>query len=153
MSRLARCRERSHLALVHLLQELGPRLLSLLELVLHLLLLLQLHHLLVVVVLLPVLYTVHNLGIKKGSSTQSTNNIPKKDLVEKIVLDFDVQLASSVRLDQDRLPSCLCCSVLRPCNNMFIIENLFADDQIGPARLFIAGSWEIYNFDITIVRN
>ena len=105
---------KSHLTLVHLLQQLCPWLLSLLELLLHLLLLLQLHHLLVVVVLLPVLYTVHNLGIKKGSSTQSTNNIPKKDLVEKIVLDFDVQLASSVRLDQDRLPSCLCCSVLRP---------------------------------------
>ena len=78
LSGLARCRDLSHLALVHLLQELGPRLLSLLELVLHLLLLLQLHHLLVVVVLLPVLYTVHNLRVKKGFSIHSTNNIPGK---------------------------------------------------------------------------
>ena len=113
LSRIDRCRDLSHLALFNLLQELGPRLLSLLELVLHLLLLLQLHHLLVVVVLLPVLYTVHNLRLKNEFSIQSTN-IPKNDLVEKIVLDFDVQLASSVRLDQHRLPSCLCCSVLRP---------------------------------------
>ena len=52
---------KSHLALVHLLQKLCPGLLSFFELLLHLLFLLQLHHLLVVVVLLPVLYTVHHL--------------------------------------------------------------------------------------------
>ena len=54
-----------------------------------------------------------------------------QDLVKKVVFDFDVQLASPVRLNQDRFPSCLRRSVLWTCKNLEVRSGRWEVNLIG----------------------
>ena len=65
--------------------------------------------------------------IVKGTVSESD----WQDLVKKVVFDFDVQLASPVRLNQDRFPSCLRRSVLWTCKNLEVRSGRWEVNLIG----------------------